>query len=83
MQYDNLDYFTSMENIQKWSTMSSKTMEVLRMPPGGIDPNLNPLHGVRRFHEYETVYQWFKLKPKFNKEDEDALIEVRNKIEKK
>ncbi|MFZ3229631.1 MAG: hypothetical protein WA160_05470 [Pseudobdellovibrio sp.] len=84
MQNINIDYFTSMSSIQKWSAMMSKTMETFRMPPGGVDAKLKyKTKGLLSREELVPLYKWLASGAPNDKEDEKNLQEIRSTLEDK
>lgn len=76
----NLDYFKSMTEIQRWSKMIVKTMELYRMPPGGVDPHLEKLEDAFTPEEMANIYAWAAAGAPSSKGDEAALQAERKKL---
>lgn len=77
MRFSGTDYFTSMPALQKWSKMIAKSMELYRMPPGGVDPYLVPLEKATRAEHMTNIYRWAASGAPYTPEDETNYARAR------
>ncbi len=83
MQTSHYDYFKDISSLVKWKSMSMKTIETFRMPPGGIDTELkHPIKGLLRRAEIKQVYQWLSSISPDDRQTDRTLKTMRSDISK-
>lgn len=81
---DDIDYFKTMAQVKKWSKMMMRTMEVLRMPPGGLDPHVYSIENRGPLKDLGPLHAWLDRGAAFTETDDSELSRARKElIEKK